>query len=146
MLVLAVSISWACGSGEGRVLTTQEYADIVVATSAEVEDELDELVNRSSEEIEEVEAKFSEDLESLSNDLGEVESEDAAFDLIRPAAEAFARAVLDILQELLESAAQALGELLEEMQGLKVPEHLDQLHERMVLGSARGRWSWNASP
>ena len=134
LALLAALILCACGGGEERVLTTEEYADIVVATWTEVEGEVDELVKTVRPEPEEIHAKFNEDLESLRDDLGELESEDDAFDLIRPPAEAFARAMLDTLQELLGSAAQALGEFLEQMQGLRVPEHLDQLHERLVLG------------
>lgn len=129
LAVLTLLILWACGGGDGPVLTTQEYAATATSAWGEVGDRVDDLVEELNRGIEEVEARFNDDIDKR----GGLKWGDGAFDPFRPQAEAFAEGMLDLLEDFLLSCARTLGEFLAQMQGLGVPAHLVANHERLVL-------------
>ncbi len=123
LLALALFVLGACGGGEGRVLTTQEYADALVEMVGRLAEEAaadpEDGVDRAERLAANIEAIYTTDFESLSAK----EAERLLQDLMDSIVERY-RGVLELVASVLTGYRDGL-------MSIRPPEHLQSKHDAL---------------
>jgi len=142
LALLALLILGACGGGEERILTTEEYADALARVQAGWQEQLAEVAlqwDREMEALAEEFASVSGDVEALGGFYGggrdvAAETVDWSEEEVR-LVEDYSLRVLERIAENIEHIASFSVERHEALSKLSPPEHLSALHEEFVTAA-----------
>ena len=118
----------ACGGGEERVLTTQEYAEAMEDAQATLQEEGEKLGDEDLEEA------LEEWFEEMGDRLASPGSEDSWSGEDAELASELAETLVRAFADSLEGALELLKDYSDEVSSLRPPPHLAELHGTMTAG------------
>ncbi len=118
----------ACGGGEERVLTAQEYAQAMEDAEATLQEEGEKLGDEDLEEA------FEEWFEEFGDRLASPDSGDSLSDEDAELASELSETLVRAFTDSLEGALGLLEDYGDELSSLRPPAHLAELHEAMAAG------------
>lgn len=125
--VLVLILLGACGGGEERLLTTQEYAEAVEDAYATLQEEGEEV-------DEDLEQAFEDWFDEVGDRLASPGSEDSWSDEDAELASELAEMLVRAFTDSLEGTLRLLEDYGDEVSKLRPPAHLAELHDTMTAG------------